>query len=530
MADLRTSNYLIYSFLPEQDTYFLVHSYTGAVDKVTPSVVRYLLDHKDVSHTFHTKDEEIVRATLRGRTYVLPHEVTIENLREKGYLTDKSPEDERTYVQRIANFLHEKAVKRAGASFIVIPTYECNLRCPYCFEAETRVSLRRDSQLSSVMSREMADAMFNCMDKLIEGRLSNGKSVVTAKQGMDVCLYGGEPLCELTRAIVEYIVAKGLEQGMRFSAITNGLELERFRELLGPEKIKWLQITLDGPEDIHNKSRIGPSYRGTFDTILDRIDLALELGVTVSVRLHVNWQSIRRVNEVMGTLEKRGLFRRKNFSIYLATTHSWHRGVPVPAYPDMATHEVHEEVEKHPPLTSQDQKLDIENERIPTKLNAYIENGLTGIWSSMEYCHATTGMCIFDPLGKIYSCWDNVGRPGQEVGHYSSDGPSFNSRAALWLSRSPGRIPECSDCKYIFFHFGGCAAIPLASQGSMFAPGCYEYESDFITISKEFFGKLNSSSDSGTQMGRGVAGHQQALVQIRALASSEIPQTSCSGG
>jgi hypothetical protein len=85
---MRTSNYVIYLFVPDKDAYYIVHGYTGAVDKVSPSVVRFLLEHKDPESTFHTKDEEIVRNSLRGRTYTLPYQNTLETLGARGYLRD----------------------------------------------------------------------------------------------------------------------------------------------------------------------------------------------------------------------------------------------------------------------------------------------------------------------------------------------------------------------------------------------------------------------------------------------------------
>jgi uncharacterized protein len=515
---MRTSNYVIYCFLPEKDEYYIIQSYTGAVDRVNHAVVQYLLDHKDPAHTFHTKDEELVRISLRARHPVMPHDAALENLKARGYLTEKSSSEEMAYVQHLANFLHTKAVERAGAGFIIIPTYECNLRCPYCFETDTRVDLARHACLDTVMSIETADAMFKSMDILLEKSLANEKSLADAKRGMGVCLYGGDPLTDLTKPIIEYIVSRGADQGMRFSAITNGLELDRFTALLGPERICWLQITLDGPQDIHDKNRIGPTYRGTYETILNQIAMALDHEVTVSVRLHVNWKSVGRVDEVMNDVESRGLFKNKNFSIYAATTHSWHRGQAVPAYPDMGSNEMLNEFEKRAPCHSQDQKLDVENDRTGEKLKAYLDLGLAGIWQSMEYCHATTGMCIFDPFGKIYSCWDVVGRPGLEIGQYSSGQPVFNDMAALWHRRSPGLIPECSDCKYIFFHFGGCAAIPLATQGTIFAPGCYDYETDFMGIAKKYFSKFD---ESGSKEPMSAEIGLPSLVQIQKSSAPE---------
>ena len=133
-------------------------------------------------------------------------------------------------------------------------------------------------------------------------------------------------------------------------------------------------------------------------------------------------------------------------------------------------------------------KVLLTDEGIQRKLKTYIKGQLLGIYdTSMEPCGATTGLYIFDPLGKIYTCWDSVGMAGHETGTYSMDGPILNGMNLNWLNRSPATIEECKDCKYAFFHFGGCASLPMGSKGTIFAPACYDFQDNFIYVGQNFF-------------------------------------------
>jgi uncharacterized protein len=168
---MRTSNYVAYVHVPETDDYYLVHGYSGAVDKVSPSLVRYMLDRCDPSHTWQTKDEEVVAETLRGREFDEPSDGAVEMLKGRGYLTEMTTPEELHYVERLAGFLHRKKVASTPPGFMFVPSYECNLRCPYCFETDTRRELGKLKVLQNVMTPQMVDAAFKSMDMIIEQRL-----------------------------------------------------------------------------------------------------------------------------------------------------------------------------------------------------------------------------------------------------------------------------------------------------------------------------------------------------------------------
>ena len=127
---------------------------------------------------------------------------------------------------------------------------------------------------------------------------------------------------------------------------------------------------------------------------------------------------------------------------------------------------------------------------IELKLRAYVKDKLPGLYSKgIEPCAATTGLYIFDPFWKIYTCWDTVGMIGHETGTYSPAGPALNARNDDWLMRSPATIDECKNCKYAFFHFGGCASLPIGVKGTIFGPACYEFQDNFLYAGQAFFKK-----------------------------------------
>jgi uncharacterized protein len=503
---MKASNYIIYIHVPETGEYYLVHGYSGAVDRVGPEVMRFLLEHADPAHARFIKDQQIVRESLQGGKSDGISSDAFDLLKKRGYLTEMSSAEERLYVERLAGFLHKKKVDNAPPAFMFIPSYECNLRCPYCFEHDTRIELSKLKVLRNVMTEKMVDAAYKSMDMIVQERFG-GRSEPPPQRDK-ITLYGGEPLMLENLPIIEYIVEKGIARGNVFGAITNGVDLHHYLHLLGPGKINFLQITLDGPKDLHDTKRIGPRHKdGTYDRIIHNMKMALQTGVRISVRYHVDFTNVARAKELADALKREDFGQYKNFSIYSYPVHMYHKGVEAPVFPQMALHQVHRQMETSSEASLAEQaqqaegpqsdkprqkvvKVSVPDDGIEGKLKVYTKRKLPGLFSAnLEPCAATTGLYVFDPLGKIYNCWDTVGLRGQEIGTYSEEGPVLNAFHQSWLSRSPATIEECKDCKYFMFHFGGCASLPVSCKGTLFAPACYGFEDNFLYIAQKFFRK-----------------------------------------
>lgn len=219
METLRTSSYLIPVKLEsEAGKYMLIHGYTGAIDIATENLLKKI---QSVASGMDLSPE------------------TVEVLLKRGYITTKTQEEEYAYVARMAKALYQKS-EILNTNFTFVVTYNCNFRCPYCFERRES----KDGAHQIVFTQEMVDKVYNAMD-IIQPRKLLRKNVIT--------LYGGEPLLAENKEIVTYIIAEGQKRGYKFSIITNGYDLDSFLDVLSSDNIEEMQITIDGPKEIHNE-------------------------------------------------------------------------------------------------------------------------------------------------------------------------------------------------------------------------------------------------------------------------------------
>jgi uncharacterized protein len=95
-------------------------------------------------------------------------------------------------------------------------------------------------------------------------------------------------------------------------------------------------------------------------------------------------------------------------------------------------------------------------------------------------CAAESGMFIFDPLGNIYTCWEELGEVPNRIATYDDKGIKFNRDVVLqWLTRFPGAIEQCSTCQYALIHTSGCAKHARNTSGTMFSAACESFKEYF---------------------------------------------------
>ena len=75
---------------------------------------------------------------------------------------------------------------------------------------------------------------------------------------------------------------------MLLIAITNGYELDAFLDLLKQIPFSSLQITVDGPEAVHDSRRYLAGGQGSYRRIMENIEKALAIGVSIHLRVNVN--------------------------------------------------------------------------------------------------------------------------------------------------------------------------------------------------------------------------------------------------
>jgi uncharacterized protein len=165
---------------------------------------------------------------------------------------------------------------------IVNPTERCNLRCAYCYET---FALGK-------MGQPVIDGVLN----LARRRTAKGLKTFRLE------FFGGEPLAAwevvdtLARGLWEICRADGV--AMSGGMTTNGVLLTRPRlDRLVAHGVREFQITLDGPQAIHDRRRRDRRGGGSFAAVWKTLETlkAAPHPLSVVVRLHFDPTTLARM-------------------------------------------------------------------------------------------------------------------------------------------------------------------------------------------------------------------------------------------
>lgn len=414
----RISSYVI-SVEVAADKYMLLHGYCGSIDLIEKSAWEKL--KKDGFNKNNNEDE------------------LSEYLATRGYITEMTHEEEVAYVKRLASDLHKKDII-LYTSYTLLVTYDCNFRCPYCFELNTITNRLR----KQTMTRDVVDKVFRIIDKTQENKILKAKHIT---------LFGGEPLLSKNHGIVSYIVEKGLERNLRFNAITNGYDLMYYRDLLSTDKIYHLQITLDGIEDMHNKKR--PHYLGypTFQTIISNIGMALEKDVAITIRFNADKNNIIQLQRLKDLFDELGFTKHKKFGFESARLLNYDPNISSKSHLQYLT---------PTELIKVQDEMNYECGYQDFGVYSNIYNAICNkkpLKYKATFCGSQIGAYLFDPLYKIYPCWDVVGKKEYVIGDFSSGEIEWDEkRKNEWTLSDINSFSDCSTCKFALLCGGGCAA------------------------------------------------------------------------
>lgn len=466
---MRTSSYTIHVKTTNPNEIIIVNSLTGATDVITSDVANYLHSLRkkgDIDRFDHLGE---ITEEVDGTVYQ-PSEATLARLEKRGYLTHDTDEEEQQHLVRLANMIHSKI--RLRPSFLLIPSYDCNLRCTYCFQNDLRVKEENHPQLR-VMTREHADIIFDAIRSL----QPKDSDIPPTRS---ITLYGGEPFLAENLSYIEYIIEKCHIEGFQeIFAITNASELQHYMHVMGPKGVTSLQITLDGPREVHNQSRIHKDgVSGTFDQIVENIGQLLHKGVQVNLRVNVTRMNAPRLGELAKIIRDRDWEKYPHFRAYVAPVHYPSKTPPPEGFtPQQLNLFMVEAALKRDP----DFDLFARPEyTIKSQfLNMFLKK--TVISPRSSFCSSHTGMYLFDALGNIYACWEWVGFSQLRIGKLDFDtgAMKFNEKMLeRWRNRTIASIPACRKCQYALYCGGGCAVYATQS-GKFMSNHCDSFPANF---------------------------------------------------
>ena len=149
-------------------------------------------------------------------------------------------------------------------------------------------------------------------DETVDSVLEWVRSYIEGRGIRDICwtFYGGEPLLNMDQMVrLGYGLKEVCEQnslGYSTRIVTNGslLNSEIIR-LLGDLNLTHIQITLDGPREVHDLRRCFSDGTGSFDTILTNITLLRSSVARFTLRINVDRDTILTVTELLDELATR---------------------------------------------------------------------------------------------------------------------------------------------------------------------------------------------------------------------------------
>ena len=421
----------------DKGRYLLFNGLYGAVD-VIPS-----------------ETAEVIRA---GTLEKLPSDV-VRHLIQRGHLTNSPGEENEDF--KLLTMIDKKIRRDTSISLTILPTYNCNFRCPYCYEKHRLMN--GEEWLCRTISREMVDAIFAATRKERE-------------KGMRISgcrLFGGEPLLKENSDIVRYICEKAREADIPLSVITNGYDLDHFIPLLKEFAFKKVQVTLDGVKEENDQRRIHKDGKGTYDVILDNVGRALENGINIRLRVNTGPKNIGTVYELRKVFGERGFLKERSkdsetrgrFEYYFKCTN--YDPYPGQSY-GVTDREIYKMLLEKGAKPREAMKLEGAYAEMLERAESLVDRK-NYLEPRASRCSAENRMYLIDPEGVIYTCWDFVAMKDMSVGQVNVESQTLDLRlsALKWRSRTVENMPGCAGCPYVFECSGGCASRAYSSGGTV---------------------------------------------------------------
>lgn len=206
----------------------------------------------------------------------------LQNLKDGQYIIDDKVNEIKIIEKRKVSGIKDKNY----LNIIILPNMTCNFACPYCFESHIP-----DSFMS--VETELA------IKKLLKLQIPNYKI-------FSLSWFGGEPLLSFERIIS---MTKFCKEVCNYNNISFSPSITTNGYLFDKNRVKKLidigifnyYITLDGPPEIHNKTRFLKDGRDSFWKIFENILLLVRADnrVHITLRVNFNHNNIYKIPELL---------------------------------------------------------------------------------------------------------------------------------------------------------------------------------------------------------------------------------------
>jgi len=425
------SKHNIFSKIKDSDNFFIVNSLTGNADILNPV---------DAGKVHKIRNKEVV-----------DDPELIHEMEEKGYLIEEARES-KLFRSKYLDFLDTRDDYEVQLFFV--PNYTCNFACSYCYQDEYAPS-------KGNLTTEIIDLFFAYIQKEFAGR----RKYIT--------VFGGEPLLNspAQKEKIAYLIHKANAAQLEICFVTNGYTLVDYIDILNQGMIREVQITMDGTADVHNARRFMKGGKGTFDKIVEGVDVCIANNITVNLRMVIDKENIENLADLAQFAIDKGWTSSPYFKTQIGRNYELHhcQSAASQLFSRISLYQkLYDLTKAHPHILEfykpaySISKFLAENGSMPDPL--------------FDSCPACKTEWAFDYTGKIYSCTATVGKEDESLGTFYPEVSRLDGIINLWESRDVTTIPECKTCSVQLACGGGCGSVAKNKKGSICSPDCRPVE------------------------------------------------------
>ena len=357
---------------------------------------------------FHTLTRALL--LLTPEEYTAPD--AVDELRSSWFRVPQEMNDQK-YADQV-RFLRQTMHKKPKhiTNYVIFTTTDCNARCFYCYEMG-----RSRIPMSAETAHKAADYI----------------AAHCGGEKVGIQWFGGEPL--FNKAVIDIICNDLAAKGVEYHSImiSNGYLFDdaTVKQAVELWKLKRIQITLDGTEDMYNRSKAfiykdGPS---PYQVVLANIERLLDANVAVRIRLNMDTHNAENLILLADELHARFADRKRLF-VYSRTLFEFSGNLSAHVRAEEERHQLYEK-----------------QQQLRQKLAGYgigQKNGLSKD-TRLNHCMADSGSSVtILPSGELGLCEHYT--ENNLVGHLDSeelDTAMVQSFRECWE-----QTDECPTCFY----------------------------------------------------------------------------------